>query len=122
MRVKVLNLRIISITDTWGFNERLFLIYNSIIEKHKPDYYSFSNPNAFFIYFKSTMRKIIRSNLLIKEIINITPSYSEYFEDFRIGQADGKMICSLNLFGKIVEQPIGDAGNKVYENIIYHTG
>jgi len=119
MKVKYTDFIIIVARDSWGFNETTAPVIVKTIESQKPDYYQYYNPTAFFVYFILNRKNVKKSKKLIEDMIHIVKTYIKYFEEFEIGYHEGRMICSKDIFGKIISEPLGGAGNKVYNNIIF---
>jgi hypothetical protein len=121
MRVKRLGLIIILIRDAWGFYEITGPRLISTIAQSGPDYYCFANPGALFIYFKVNPKNLKRSKLLINEAIEFAEQNREHLDRFEIGHHEGEMACIVDLFGRIVDDPMGEAGNAVYMHIVFQT-
>jgi hypothetical protein len=113
MKVRKLGLVIILIRDAWGFNELTGPRLISIIARSKPDYHCFANPGAFFVYYKIKPKNLTRSKLLIDEAIEFAEQYKDLLDRFEIGHHEGEMICSVDFLGRIIDEPVGEAGSAV---------
>jgi hypothetical protein len=121
MSIEKIDLKIVIIRDSYGFNEISCPEINSIIKKNKPDYSIFLDPTTFQVYHKAKKGESQVSNL-IKQIIDYAEKNKNLFETFTISEDEGPMICELNFFNKIITLPMGVSANKAYQNIVYKLG
>lgn len=108
---KKLEINVVCIRSDDGFGEEAFMTMKRLIQNSRPDKYEFLNPGTFMVYFKSKSKGEHRSEELIKAIENNKETHP-CLTDTAIGSARGEMVASLSLFGKIIQGPYGDAGNK----------
>lgn len=110
-------LLIIYIADETGFSEKAVYSLNQIIIDCRPDYYEFLNPDAYYIYFKSSSKNKKRAEHFL-EIIRELICCNQLYSGVRVGIAHGLMIYKSNWLGHIKSAPLGGPGNEASKNII----